>query len=331
MKVVVTKVWSCGSIPQILNWRTITASNFRAKPFLFQPAQAMFPTVDTKDAGAVEALVEKKFAVMYPGASHRWLKKIFRDMRQLFEGRHPDYAPLDIRYHDVEHTLQATLCLTLILEGHYDARVEPTVNARQFELAVASALLHDAGYLKLRSDTNGTCAKFTYCHVLRSCAFAASYLPALGADPVEIEAVLGAINCTGPTKEISRLHFREPVDRIVGCALATADYLGQMAAADYPDELEILYHEFCESDDYIHLPESQRAFRSAADLIARTPHFWHKFVRAKLESDFQALYRFLARPYPNGPNLYIEAVEKNIAVIEARLAAPTPARKSKKK
>src|ERR1017187_4908584 len=86
MKVVVTKVWSCGSIPQILNWRTITASNFRAKPFLFQPAQAMFPTVDTKDAGAVEALVEKKFAVMYPGASHRWLKKIFRDMRQLFEG-----------------------------------------------------------------------------------------------------------------------------------------------------------------------------------------------------------------------------------------------------
>jgi hypothetical protein len=291
----------------------------------------MFPAVDTKDAVAVEGFVEKMFAATYPGASLAWLKHIFRDMRQLFEGRHPDYAAVDIRYHDFEHTLQATVCLTLILEGHFAARVEPTVNARQFELAVASALLHDSGYLKLRSDTNGTCAKFTYCHVLRSCAFAASYLPSLGANPVEIEAVLGAINCTGPTKEISRLHFRAPVDRIIGCALATADYLGQMAAPEYPDKLEILYNEFRESDDYIHLPASQRAFKSAADLIARTPIFWHKFVRAKLESDFQALYRFLARPYPTGPNPYIDAVEKNIAVIEARLAAPTRARRSKKK
>lgn len=293
----------------------------------------MFPPVDTKDAIAVEAFVEEKFTAMYPRAGLAWLKRIFRDMQQLFEGRHPDYAPVDIGYHDFEHTLQATVCITLLLEGRHLARVEPIINARQFELAVASVLLHDAGYLKLRSDTNGTCAKYTFCHVLRSCAFAASYLPSLNSTPVEIEAVLGAINCTGPTKEISRLHFREPVDRIIGCALATADYLGQMAAADYPEELEILYNEFRESDDYIHLPESQRVFKSAADLIARTPIFWRKFVRAKLESDFQALYRFLARPYPNGPNPYIEAVERNIAIIEARVTAnaAAPARKSKKK
>ncbi len=292
----------------------------------------MFPPVDTKDAIAVEAFVEAKFTEMYPRASLAWLKHIFRDMQQLFEGRHPDYAPIDIRYHDFEHTLQATVCITLLLEGRHFARVEPIVSPRQFELAVASVLLHDAGYLKLRSDTSGTCAKYTYCHVLRSCAFAASYLPSLNSTPVEIEAVLGAINCTGPTKEISRLHFREPVERIIGCALATADYLGQMAASDYPDELEILYAEFRESDDYIHLPESERVFKSAEDLVARTPLFWQKFVRAKLESDFQALYRFLARPYPNGPNPYIEAVEQNIAIIEARVAAAQHrARKSKKK
>jgi len=278
----------------------------------------IFPPVDTKNGRAVEKFVEGKFVEMYPGASLAWLKRIFRDMQILFEGKHPDYAAVDIGYHDFEHTLQATVCITLVLEGRHIAGVEPLVSARQFELAVASVLLHDAGYLKLRSDKEGTCAKYTFCHVLRSCAFAASYLPALGTTTTEVEAVLGAINCTGPTKEISRLHFREPVDRIIGCALATADYLGQMAAADYPDELEILYNEFRESDDYIHQPESQRMFKSAAELQARTPLFWKKFVRAKLESDFQALYRFLARPYPNGPNPYIEAVEKNIAIIEAR-------------
>jgi hypothetical protein len=280
----------------------------------------MFPPVDTKNGRAVEKFVEGKFGEIYPKASLAWLKRIFRDMRQLFEGRHPDYAPVDIGYHDFEHTLQATVCITLILEGRHMAGVEPVVNARQFELAVASVLLHDAGYLKLRSDNQGTCAKFTYCHVLRSCAFAASYLPSIGSSATEVEAVLGAINCTGPTKEISRLHFREPVDRIIGCALATADYLGQMAADDYPDELEILFKEFQESDDYIHLPNKERVFKSAADLVSRTPHFWRKFVRAKLESDFQALYRFLARPYPSGTNAYIAAVERNIAIIEARIA-----------
>ena len=133
-----------------------------------------------------------------------------------------------------------------------------------------------------------------------------------------ISASGNSINCTGPTKEISRLRFRDPVERVIGCALATADYLGQMAAADYPDELEILFEEFKESDDFIHLPPSRRAFKSPTELAERTPLFWQKFVRAKLESDFQAVYRFLARPYPHGRNPYIEAVEKNIAIIKKR-------------
>jgi len=288
----------------------------------------MFPLVDTKNPAAVAAFVEKKFAEMYPDASLLWLETIFRDIEQLFSGRHPDYAAVDLRYHDLEHTLQATLCLVLLLEGRHHAGVEPRLNARQFELGLSAVLLHDAGYLKLRSDTVGTGAKYTFCHVLRSCAFAASYLPTLGANDYEVEAVLGAINCTGPTKEISRLRFREPFERVIGCALATSDYLGQMAAADYPDELEILFHEFKESDDYIHLPPSRRAFKTIDELIERTPIFWKKFVQPKLESDFQAVYRFLARPYPHGPNPYLVAIEKNIEKIKQRAAgAARPARK----
>ena len=289
----------------------------------------MFPPVDTKNATAVATFVEEKFASMYPGASLTWLTTIFRDIEDLFTGRNPDYAANDVRYHDLEHTLQATVCIVLLLEGRHIARVEPRVDPRQFELALSAVLLHDAGYLKLRSDTVGTGAKFTFCHVLRSCAFAASYLPTLGASDYEVEAVLGAINCTGPTKEISRLHFRDPVERVIGCALATSDYLGQMAAADYPDELDILYDEFKESDDFIHLPESRRAFRSVLDLKERTPIFWQKFVLRKLEADFQAMYRFLARPFPHGPNPYLDAVESNIAEIIRRNTVAAAARAAK--
>jgi hypothetical protein len=53
-------------------------------------------------------------------------------------------------------------------------------------------------------------------------------------------------------------------------------------------------------------------------------------VQPKIESDFQALYRFLASPYPHGPNPYLDAIERNIAIIKRRNAAKT-ARKTKKK
>jgi hypothetical protein len=280
----------------------------------------MFPPVDNKNALAVAAFAEGAFGRMYPGMSVDWLEPLFADVQRLFEGRNPDYAAIDLRYHDLEHTLQATTCLVMLLEGRHRAAVEPQLDARHFALAVASALLHDTGYLKLRSDTKGTGAKYTHCHVLRSCAFAASYLPEFGANDYEIESVLGAINCTGPTKEVSRLRFREPIDRILGCALATGDYLGQMAAADYPDELEILFREFNEADDYLQLPAARRTFTSARQLIEATPAFWRNLVLPKLETDFQAVYRFLAQPFPHGRNPYIDAVERNIAIITERIA-----------
>jgi hypothetical protein len=286
----------------------------------------MFPPVDTKNARAVAAFVGAAYRRMYPKATLSWLETLFAEIERLFAGQHPDYGAIDLRYHDLEHTLQATVCLVLLLEGRHATTVEPRLDARHFELAISAALLHDAGYLKARSDTTGTGAKYTYCHVLRSCAFAAAYLPTLGASDVEIEAVLGAINCTGPAKEISRLRFREPIDRVIGCALATGDYLGQMGASDYPDELEILFNEFKESDDYLHLPLERRAFRRAAELIEGTPDFWRNVVLRKLESDFQAVYRFLATPYPHGRNPYVDAVEKNIAVIKTRIDRPAPER-----
>lgn len=287
----------------------------------------MFPLVDTKDATAVAGFVTARFCGVYPGASLRWLDSLFRDVHDLFTGRGSDYAAVDLRYHDLEHTLQAAVCLTLLLEGRHHAGEGPLLGPREFELALSATLLHDTGYLKLRSDRSGTGAKYTYCHVLRSCAFAASYLPTLGVNDHELEIVLNAINCTGPAREISHVRFGDPVGRVIGCALGTADYLGQMAAPDYPDELDFLYAEFDEADQFLHVPASRRAFKSAADLIERTPDFWRTFVWQKLETEFLSLYRFLARPYPDGPNAYLDGVERNIAVISRRIASPTIAAK----
>jgi hypothetical protein len=281
----------------------------------------MFPNVNFDNPAEVAAFVVERFESLYPAADRTLLLRMFHDAEELFAGRTPAYAAIDLKYHNLRHTLMATVCMSLLLEGQHSAGGHEHLKPRDFEMAIAGVLLHDSGYLKIRTDTEGTGAKYTFCHILRSCAFAASYLPEVGATDVEIESVLSAINCTGPNSEISRLRFRDPVSKIVGCALATADYLGQLSDPHYPDKLGELYAEFKESDDYANVPTGDRIFKSEDDLVCRTPAFWNHFVRPKLENDFQAVYRFLERPFRSGINAYMAAVEKNFAVIEQRIAA----------
>jgi hypothetical protein len=280
----------------------------------------MLPAVDFDHTPAVAAHVRSTFSSLFPGSATAWLDRVFLDVDNLFLGRTPEYAPIDLHYHNLRHTLMATVCMCEILEGLNLSGGADAIGARDFELAIAAVLLHDSGYLKLRTDTEGTGAKYTFCHILRSCAYAASYLPRLGASDVEIEGVLSAINCTGPNSEIGRLHFRDKVSRVVGCALATADYVGQLADPHYPDKLGELFREFKESDDFSNIPAERRIFKSEAELVARTPSFWSSFVRPKLDRDFQSVYRYLARPVPSGPNAYMDAVEANFATIAARNA-----------
>lgn len=281
----------------------------------------MLPAVDLDHTPAVGAFVRATFTSMFPGADDAWLGRVFEDFDALFTGRIPAYLPIDLHYHNLRHTLMATTCMAVLLEGVHAARGDQRLGVRDFELAIAGVLLHDSGYMKLRGDTEGTGAKYTFCHILRSCAYAASYLPSIGVTDIEVENVLSAINCTGPNSEISRLRFRDPVSRIVGCALATADYVGQLSDPHYPDKLGELYREFCESDTYAHVPLERRIFKSEADLVRRTPTFWSAFVKPKLENDFQAVYRFLARPVGSEKNAYMEAVEANFAKIAGRIAA----------
>lgn len=273
----------------------------------------MFPPVDTKNVLAVAAAARATLLHHDPAADTRVIDRLFTDIENIFQGRYLDYLPLDMRYHDFEHTLQAAICLVRLLDGRHRAKATPVLSARDFELAIASVLLHDTGYLKLRSDSEGTGAKYTLVHVIRSCAFAASYLPTVGFTAPEVDAVVIAIRCTGPRSNILELHLADQIEHLLGCALATADYLGQMAAPDYVDELPFLYAEFEEADNFAHTPRQSRPFRSTHDLIAKTPGFWEKVVLPKITQDFAGVHRFLADPFPAGPNAYILAIEQNMA------------------
>lgn len=283
-----------------------------------QTLLAMFPKVDTRDAQAVARRIRELLRQIDPEGDFTFFNALFEEVGTMFRGDFGDFQPIDLAYHDYQHTLQATLCLAELMLGRHLARAQPEYTWRHVELGLAAILLHDSGYLKTRSDGEGTGAKYTYTHVLRSEAVAASHLPRFGLKPEDVEIVLGAIRCTGPTATVAEQNYSNESDLLLGCCVATADYLSQMAASDYPDELEILYSEFEESDDYQGIPRSERVFKSAQDLIEKTPCFWRKVVLAKLEHDFRGVYHFLSAADPAGANPYLDAVERNIKIISER-------------
>jgi len=273
----------------------------------------MFEEVDTKNVAAVGAAVTRLYQGAFPKGDPGLVGRIFECVIRCFRGDCPEYLPIDTRYHDLEHTLQGTLCMVRMLAARHRVRAEPVLDQHYFECGLLAILLHDTGYAKRRDDTVGTGAKYTYTHVERSARFAADLLGQKGFETGEIRAVQNMIRCTGVNARMDLIPFRNDVERMVGCALATADLLGQMAASDYLDKLPALYEEFAEAARCSGTqPVGGTVFASAEELLRKTPHFWQHYVRPRLESEFRGLYRFLADPYPDGPNEYMDRIESNI-------------------
>ena len=268
------------------------------------------------DPSEVGAQLVAHFKGMFPDYDLALGRAVFNDVRTMYEGRYLDYQASNTPYHDFQHTLQVLHCYRDIVDGWLISGIEPRITPRQYELGAVAVLFHDTGYLKLRADMQGTGAKYTFTHVLRSCSFASSHLPQHGVTLAELDSIIAMIRCTEFTQGSRNFRFQEAVDGILGCAVATADYLGQMAAPDYPESLPLLFSELEESDDFARIPREQRRFNSCEELLADTPVFWRKHVFPRLKCELLGVYRFLARPYPDGPNSYIDAIEANIARIE---------------
>lgn len=259
---------------------------------------------------------------MFPKGDEMFVPQVFGWAIECFTGNYADYQAVDARYHDFEHTLQGTLCMTRLLRGRHFANGHPQLTQRMFQLGVLAILLHDTGYLKKRDDTAGTGAKYTVTHVDRSAEFAAELLGGKKFTREDILAVQNMIHCTGVDAALSVIPFQSEMEKIVGFALGTADLLGQMAAEDYVEKLPVLYGEFAEAAQFSKdKPHFISMFTSAADLMQKTPGFWEKYVQVKLNRDFGGLYRFLNDPYPYGGNEYLERVEANMRKLKDRIAA----------
>ena len=111
--------------------------------------------VNVEDAGQVRDAVIAMYSARYPGADFAPLARAFNDVKDLFEGNYPGYLGCDTLYHDARHTLDMTLAMARLVEGH--DRSHPgaqSLGARRAALGVVIALLHDSGYLRRASEVN---------------------------------------------------------------------------------------------------------------------------------------------------------------------------------
>ena len=273
----------------------------------------MQSSVDTADPMAVQAEVCSIYRRLFRDEEAKPVLRAFQWALTCFSGRYPGYLAVDARYHDLEHTMQGTLCLARLIDGRDRAGILPRMTREVFDLSLVAILFHDMGYLKTDDDQAGTGAKYTLVHVDRSVEFVGRFLTELGFGTGEILAVQQMIRCTGVNVELEKIPFQNDLVRLAGFSLGTADLLGQMAASDYPEKLPVLYEEFVEAAAFNGgWAANFGPFDSALHLMSQSNGFYAQYVKPKIENDLGGVFRFLASPYPDGSNEYIESIDRNL-------------------
>lgn len=273
-------------------------------------------SIPTHDPKAVEGAVVEISGECFPGQEAKRITSLMEAVEELYSGKIQPYQASDMAYHDFEHTLQVTLCWARMFHALKEHRKEYPVTHEDFLLGVAACMLHDTGYLKEVNDPTGTGAKYVLIHEHRSCQIARRFLMRLNWPEKAILFVQRLVASTGPRAVIDGIPFISPTEKILAQMLATADFLAQMADPLYLEKLPSLFEEFEEFDKLRGLSQTERPFPNLDSLVSSTPKFWYQFVLPRLKVDYDGVYRLLNRPFPDGPNPYLQQAEANIDALQ---------------
>jgi hypothetical protein len=220
--------------------------------------------LDHGNHDAVLRSVGKTYAQSHPGASFSRVKHAFHLAHDLYSGRFPGYVACRTGYHDLRHTIDVFVASVRLLDG--GVLSGRGLSAQTAEDVLVAALLHDCGYIQETGDEDGTGAKYTKLHVVRSVDFAKKHAPAFGLSPERAESIGRLILGTDLALEWKSLSFSGEEERTAAAVLASADLLGQMADRAYLEKLLFLYYEFREA--------GIGGYATAFDILRKTSSFY---------------------------------------------------------
>ena len=259
--------------------------------------------------------VEKIILLIFNKFEFNQFEQVFLDILKLFNGDFPGYHRCNTMYHDLSHTLDCLLVMAKLIHG---ASLNGIIFEKQdVTLGLISALLHDTGYIQAVGDETGTGAKYTVCHIERSIDFMKKYFHDHEFPSEYFSICSNFLRCTGLDVKIDQIKFQSREHEILGKILGTADLIGQMADENYLEKLPFLYDEFNEGG----VP----GYSDKDDLLQKTPAFW-EMVKKRLVLELGQVDRYL-RDYFRvlwgiNQDLYRQAIDRNIARLQASLAAP---------
>jgi hypothetical protein len=279
--------------------------------------------VNVEEPQQVRDAVLALFSARYPGADLTVLHRSFNDFTALFAGCYPGYLACDTLYHDMRHSLDMTLALARLVDGHDRVVGEADrLGPRRAILGVVIALLHDSGYLKRASEAevdNG--AVFTKVHVSRSADFIATYLPKIGFG-AEASLASRLVHFTGYEMDVDDIRVDDTRDRMMGCMVGAADLIGQMSDRMYLEKVHhFLYEEFVWGEiARERMPDGREVVRytSADDLIIKTPGFYEYVARARIDKKLGGVDRY-AEAHFGGQSLYQSEIERNMNFLRATI------------
>lgn len=274
--------------------------------------------VQTTDPQEIQGEIGRIFHLLYPRSSAAPIKQAIQDSTRLYRGEYPGYVACDTAYHDLQHTLDVSLAMARIMAGYVRDARGPAIDADLFAFGILAALFHDAGYIRRSGDKrhyNG--AEYTKIHVSRGGRFLRGYLPKVGLARFA-DAATPTLHFTGYEKKTERIRVPEPIFRLIGNMLGSADIIAQMSDRCYLEKCyERLYPEFVIGGiDRRIGPDGKEEviFASAEDLIFRTPQFYRTAMK-RLHQQLDAMMRF-AEDKAKARNLYVEEAEKNVRYAE---------------
>jgi len=282
-------------------------------------------TIKVTDTQAVCDAVCDIFHSCYLATDDSRIRQAFDDFDSLFEGHFSGFNACDTFYHDKQHTLDMTLAVARLIDGHerQSDRVH-TFGAKLTTLTIITALFHDSGYI--RKDHDQKCyngAQYTPIHVSRSANFLSNYLHMIGM-PEFAEISANMVHYTG--YEVSPDDIKLPDEKLhlLGYMLGTADLIAQMSDRCYLEKCkERLFPEFELGGMTSAQDKSGQSiilFESADDLLIKTPNFYNAEVKGRLNNLFQQVYKY-AEAHFGDNNLYLLYLDKNIQHIESLIAS----------
>jgi len=273
-------------------------------------------SICTTEPATVGAEVIRVFKALYPGEQAHALERAFGDAAMLYSGRHPDYHPCDTEYHDIQHVLDVTLAMARLLDGYQRGKRngEADLPPDLFMTGVLTALFHDVGYLRRRTDRRHRYgAEYTLTHVSRGSTFLRRYLRELGLGH-RAKTAATLIHFTGYERPAETIRLADTLLRRIGQMLGTADIIAQMSDRCYLEKCrDRLYPEFVLggiAGRNIVGSRTLPVFASGEDLVHKTPTFYQNATK-RLDFQLARAYEYASKHF-GGANLYLQEMQKNV-------------------